>query len=62
VVSLLVGDGDQHVGMAGLTERAIAGEIAAAELALGVFDRDPQASGEEVVTESIDGLAPAEIQ
>jgi hypothetical protein len=48
--------------MAGLIDRAIAGQVSASELALDVLDSDPQPASEQVVTEPTDGLPPAEIQ
>ena len=44
--ALLIGDREQDVGVAGLIEWAVAGEVASAPLLLGVVDRDSQPAGQ----------------
>jgi hypothetical protein len=61
-LALIVGDVDQHLSMAGLIKRAIACEVAPAELAPDVLDGNSQSAGQKVVTEPTDGLLPAELQ
>ena len=58
----LVGDGHEYITMAGLIDRAIAGEVSVSEFALDVLDSDPQPASEQVFTEPADGFPPAEIQ
>ena len=41
-----VGDGQQHVSVAGLIERAVAGEVASSQLMLHVIDAHLEPTGE----------------
>jgi hypothetical protein len=43
---LLIGDGEQHVGVARFIEWAVAREVEPAKLPLGVRDRDRQPAGQ----------------
>jgi hypothetical protein len=57
-----VGDGEEHVGVARLIERAIAGEITPAELSLHIVDRDGEAAGEQILAIPADRLGAPELQ
>jgi hypothetical protein len=59
---LLVGHLDEHVGVTELIERAVAGQVSAAQLTLDVLDGDPQPASDKVVAESTDRLLPAQLQ
>ena len=59
---LLIGDSEQHVGVAGLIERAVAGEVAPAKLSLGVLDGDVEPAREQIFVVSANRLFSTELQ
>jgi len=52
----VVGDFEQHVGVTRLVEWAIAREVGAAELLLGVLDGDHQPTREQILAVPTNGL------
>jgi hypothetical protein len=59
---LLVGDGQEHIGVAGTVERAVAGKVAPTQLSSCVLNRDLQSTGEQIITITTDRLFPTELQ
>src|SRR5436305_14102751 len=62
VTALFVGDLEEHVGVAGPVERAVACQVAAAQLPPGVLDRDPQPAGQHILPAPPHRLRPAAVQ
>ncbi len=62
IADLLIGDREQHVGVAGRIERAVASEVAPPKLPLHIFDADRQTVREEVLVVTTNRLCPPERQ
>ena len=60
--SSLIGDFEQHVGVAGLIERAVAREVAPAQLPLDLLDRDRQPTREQILPVATNCFWPPELQ